>query len=154
MDVLCGMGGLPPNNPITLNPYKNVRYVSFLVTVIQHMMIIFIIQKICNLARLSERRENLCLSFMKKINSFKYWPVQTIFPPIPAKEIFEKSKKVTRTKAPVPLYEFEQEVCRTAKKLTSWQFLTIRLLVSSAHNYSWGIPKKPSRSRQYLLRDR
>ena len=39
-------------------------------------------------------------------------------------------------KARVPLYEFEQEVCRTAKKLTSWQFLTIRLEVSSAHNYS------------------
>ena len=57
-------------------------------------------------------------------------------------------------KAPVPLYEFEQEECRTAKKLTSWQFLTIRLLVSSAHNYSWGIPNKPSRSRQDLLRDR
>ena len=56
--------------------------------------------------------------------------------------------------APVPLYEFEQEECRTAKKLTSWQFLTIRLLVSSAHNYSWGIPNKPSRSRQDLLRDR
>ena len=44
-------------------------------------------------------------------------------------------------KAPVPLYEFEQEVCRTAKKLASWQFLTMRLLVSSAHNYTWGIPQ-------------
>ena len=41
-----------------------------------------------------------------------------------------------------------------SQEVTSWQFLTIRLLVSSAHNYSWGIPNKPSRSRQDLLRDR
>ena len=45
-----------------------------------------------------------------------------------------------------------QEVCRTAKKLTPWQFLTIRLLVSSPHYYSRGIPKKPSRPLRTPLR--
>ena len=63
MDVLCGMGGLPQNSPIALSPYKNVRYVSFLVTVIQHNDDVL---EICNMARLRERRENLCLSFMEK----------------------------------------------------------------------------------------
>ena len=49
-------------------------------------------------------------------------------------------------------HEFEQEVCRRAKKLTSGQFLTIRLLISSAHYYSWGIPKKSSRPLRRPLR--
>ena len=53
-----------------------------------------------------------------------------------SKREFVDPPMAKQSKAPVPLYEFEQEECRTAKKLTSWQFLTIRLLVSSAHNYS------------------
>ena len=49
--------------------------------------------KICNLARLSERRENLCLSFMKKTltntDQFKQY-----FPPSPPKKSLRNQKKL------------------------------------------------------------
>ena len=42
--------------------------------------------------------------------------------------------------------KFEQEACRTANNFTSWQSLTIRLLISSAHHYARDTLKKPPRS--------
>ena len=48
---------------------------------------------ICNLTSLSKRRENLCLSFMKKTLS-KTNQFQEYLPPSPTKEIIEKPQKV------------------------------------------------------------
>ena len=50
---------------------------------------------------------------------------------------------------PVPLYELEQEVCRIAKNLTSWQFLTIRLSPTIIHE---AFPKTVKKSPRPLKR--
>ena len=52
-------------------------------------------------------------------------------------------------KGPVPLYELEQEVCRIAKNLTSWQFLTIRLSPTIIHE---AFPKTVKKSPRPLKR--
>ena len=49
----------------------------------------------------------------------------------------------------VPLYELEQEVCRIAKNLTSWQFLTIRLSPTIIHE---AFPKTVKKSPRPLKR--
>ena len=57
--------------------------------------------------------------------------------------------KELKPKEPVPLYELEQEVCRIAKNLTSWQFLTIRLSPTIIHE---AFPKTVKKSPRPLKR--